>query len=118
VPSSRPVTRFLDILDNIRLIQSYLEGMDRAAFEADSRTRDAVERCLERLSEAATKLGSQVDELAPGRQWLSADRGAGEGASGVAWGCSQRRRNTRPSVIAAASSQRASARTGQSSVRP
>jgi uncharacterized protein with HEPN domain len=69
VPSSRPATRFLDILDNIRLIQSYLQGMDRAAFEADSRTRDAVERCLERLSEAATKLGSQADELAPGLPW-------------------------------------------------
>ena len=69
MPSSRPATRFLDILDNIRLIQGYLQGMDRAAFEADSRTRDAVERCLERLSEAATKLGSQADELAPGLPW-------------------------------------------------
>ncbi len=69
MPSSRPATRFLDILENIRLIQSYLRGMDRAAFEADSRTRDAVERCLERLSEAATKLGSQADELAPGLPW-------------------------------------------------
>ena len=65
MPSSRPATRFLDILDNIRLIQGYLQGMDRAAFEADSRTRDAVER----LSEAATKLGSQADELAPGLPW-------------------------------------------------
>jgi uncharacterized protein with HEPN domain len=53
VPSSRPAIRFLDILDNIRLIQSYLQGMDRAAFDADSRTRDAIERCLERVSEAA-----------------------------------------------------------------
>lgn len=71
MPSNRPATRFLDILDNIRLIQSYLQGMDRAAFEADSRTRDAVERCLERLSEAATKLGSQADELAPGPPWAA-----------------------------------------------
>ena len=63
--SSRPEIRFLDILDNIRL-QGYVEGMDRVAFDADSRTRDAVERCLERVSEATTKLGPQVDELAPG----------------------------------------------------
>jgi uncharacterized protein with HEPN domain len=69
VPSSRPATRFPDILDNIRLIQRYLEGMDRPAFEADSRTRDAGVRCLERLSEAATKLGSQAEELAPGPPW-------------------------------------------------
>jgi len=71
VPSSRPEILFLDILDNIRLIQSYVERMDRAAFDADSRTRDAVERCLERLSEAATKLGAQAEELAPGPPWMA-----------------------------------------------
>jgi len=49
-PSSRREIRFFDILDYIRLIQSYVEGMDRVAFDADSRTCDAVERCLERLS--------------------------------------------------------------------
>jgi uncharacterized protein with HEPN domain len=45
--------------------------MDRAAFDADPRTRDAVERCLERVSEAATKLGDAADELAPGPPWKS-----------------------------------------------
>jgi uncharacterized protein with HEPN domain len=69
VPSSRPEHRFLDILDNIRLIQTYLHGMDRAAFDVDSRTRDAVERCLERISEAASKLGPQAEDLAPGPPW-------------------------------------------------
>lgn len=69
MPSSRPAVRFLDILDNIRLIQAYLQGMDCAAFAADSRTRDAVERCLERLSEAAAKLGAQAEALAPGPPW-------------------------------------------------
>jgi uncharacterized protein with HEPN domain len=69
VPSSRPAIRFRDILDNIRLVQSYIQGMDRAAFDADRRTRDAVERCPERVSEAATKLGRQTDELAPGPAW-------------------------------------------------
>ncbi len=44
MPSSRPEPLFLDILDHIRL-QGYVEGMDRVAFAADSRTRDAVERC-------------------------------------------------------------------------
>lgn len=69
MPSSRPAVRLRDILDNIRLIQSYLEGMDRSEFEADSRTRDAVERCLERISEAATKLGADAERLAPGPPW-------------------------------------------------
>jgi uncharacterized protein with HEPN domain len=40
--------------------------MDRSAFDADRRTRDAVERCLERISEAATKLGTEAEQLAPG----------------------------------------------------
>ena len=69
MPSERPAIRLQDILENIQLIQSYLLGMDRAAFDADRRTRDAVERCLERVSEAATKLGEAADELAPGPPW-------------------------------------------------
>ncbi len=69
MPSSRPAVRFQDILDNIQLIRSYLGGMDRAAFEADRRTRDAVERCLERISEAASKLGGEAESLAPGPPW-------------------------------------------------
>ncbi len=69
MPSERPALRLQDILDNVRLIQSYLLGMDRAAFDADRRTRDAVERCLERVSAAATKLGDAADELVPGPPW-------------------------------------------------
>lgn len=33
-----------DIIDNDERIARYLAGMDRATFEADGRTRDAVER--------------------------------------------------------------------------
>ncbi len=69
MPSDRPAIRFQDILENVWLIQSYTDGMDRAAFDADRRTRDAVERCLQRLSEAATKLGTHAEELAPGPPW-------------------------------------------------
>ncbi len=67
--SERPAIRLQDIRENLRLIQSYVLGMDRAAFDADSRTRDAVERCLERVSEAATKLGDRAEALAPGPPW-------------------------------------------------
>jgi uncharacterized protein with HEPN domain len=69
VPSSRLVVRFQDILDNVQLIRSYVKGMDRAAFDADRRTRDAVERCLERISEAAAKLGANAQRLALGPPW-------------------------------------------------
>jgi hypothetical protein len=51
------------------------------------------------------------------RPWTMRD-GARRQRSGAAWAGSQRRRNTGPSVIAAASSQQASACTGQSSVLP
>ena len=42
--------------------------MDRAALDAATAAAPAtrVERCLERQSEAAAKLGAQADELAPG----------------------------------------------------
>ncbi len=38
-------------------------------FVADAKTRDAVERCLERMSEAAAKLGETAPELASEQPW-------------------------------------------------
>ena len=43
--------------------------MDMATFAADSRTHDAVERCLERISQAAAKLGDLALSLVPGQPW-------------------------------------------------
>jgi len=43
--------------------------MDLKAFEEDRKTYDAVERCLERISEGATKLGGQAAELMPDQPW-------------------------------------------------
>ena len=40
--------------------------MDKQAFLGDLKTRDAVERCLERIAEAARKLGDVYDETYPG----------------------------------------------------
>lgn len=69
LPSSKPAHRFGDILENIRAIEQYTNGMDLTGFVADSKTRDAVERCLERISEAAAKLGEEAVELAPDQPW-------------------------------------------------
>jgi uncharacterized protein with HEPN domain len=69
VPSNDPVQRFEDILDNTARIESYTTGMDAAAFLDDNKTFDAVERCLERISEAARKLGALAEELCPGIAW-------------------------------------------------
>lgn len=58
-----------DIVENAERVETYLAGMDRQTFERDGRTRDAVERCLERISEAAHRLGQRADELMPGQPW-------------------------------------------------
>jgi uncharacterized protein with HEPN domain len=69
VPSKHPRRRFQHILDDIEAIRTYTKGMDRASFEADRRTVDAVQRCLGRISEAARKLGDLAPGEAPGPDW-------------------------------------------------
>jgi uncharacterized protein with HEPN domain len=76
LPSSRPRRRFRDIADNIDRIIAYTADFSESDFSADDRTRDAVERCLQRISEAATKLGSLAESLLPQHDWL-AIRGLG-----------------------------------------
>ena len=44
-------------------------GLDREAFGGDTLRRDAVERCLERICEAAFRLGEKAAELAPSQPW-------------------------------------------------
>ncbi len=43
--------------------------MDRAAFAANGMGRDAVERCLERVCEAAHRLGAHSADLMPRQPW-------------------------------------------------
>lgn len=70
MPSRRdPADSLADIVENAERIEAYLAGMDRAAFERDGRTRDAVERCLERVCEAAHRLGACAGELMPDQPW-------------------------------------------------
>ena len=63
--SSRVPLRLQDIIDNAQSIFDYTEGMDLIAFAADLRTYDAVERCLERISEAVVKLGDMAGHVMP-----------------------------------------------------
>jgi uncharacterized protein with HEPN domain len=64
-----PADSVADIIENADRIESYLAGLDRQAFEGDGRTRDAVERCLERICEAAHRLNERAVELMPGQPW-------------------------------------------------
>ncbi len=65
MPSDNPAQRFQDILDNVDRIRTYVMDMDEGQFLQDSKTIDAVERCLERIAEAARKLGEGYDNTYP-----------------------------------------------------
>jgi uncharacterized protein with HEPN domain len=69
VPSKDPIRRFEDILENIVLIEEFTAGMDLTVFTEDLKTSNAVERCLERISESAKKLGGVAEELCPAVPW-------------------------------------------------
>ena len=62
--------------DNIDRILAYTAGLSESDFAGDDRTRDAVERCLQRMSEAASKLGSTAEQALPQHDWV-AIRGIG-----------------------------------------
>jgi uncharacterized protein with HEPN domain len=66
VSSDLRLARHLEqILTNIDLVRDYTRGMTKQAFIADPKTRDAVERCLQRITEAARRIGDRLDEAHP-----------------------------------------------------
>jgi uncharacterized protein with HEPN domain len=69
LPSKRPKTRLLDIAENAASILVYTAGLNLEAFERNKLVRDATERCLGRISEAATKLGEDAEALLPNHPW-------------------------------------------------
>ena len=71
MPSKDPIQRFADIVENIILIEEFTRGMDLNAYLEDPKTRNATERCMERISEAAKKLGDVAEKLCPDIPWPS-----------------------------------------------
>lgn len=69
MPSKDPTLRLRDIVENIQRIEHYVHGMDFDSFIADQRTVDAVERCLQRITEAARKLGKELEQQQPEVLW-------------------------------------------------
>src|SRR5271165_7159863 len=53
LPSEKPTRRLEDIIENAQAVLRYKSGMDQAAFAGNRLVYDAVERCLERVCEAA-----------------------------------------------------------------
>ena len=60
---------FRDILESIEHIEMFLEEMDFASYTAELRTKSAVERQVQIITEAAYRLGDDADTLCPGPDW-------------------------------------------------
>lgn len=69
MPSERPKQRFEDIVENAESILAYTKGLDFDAFCRNRLIRDGTERCLERISEAAHKLGPTAELHLPHHPW-------------------------------------------------
>ena len=59
----------LGILESIAVIQTFIRGMSFAAYEGDLKTRLAVERKLQILTEAAFRLKQDSPRLCPIIDW-------------------------------------------------
>ena len=68
-PSEREERWLLHIIDNANAIERYMGTMTRQEFESNELVRDAVERCLQRATEAVHRLGSRAEELIPNENW-------------------------------------------------
>lgn len=65
MPSKAVEKRLRDILENATAIQEYTADLSLESFMSDRKTRGAVERCFERIAEAARKIGPVPDEKHP-----------------------------------------------------
>jgi uncharacterized protein with HEPN domain len=58
-----------DILEGIGLIESFLGDMEFNRYRADLKTKSAVERQLQIITEAAKRLGDNAETSCPGLDW-------------------------------------------------
>lgn len=59
----------VQMLDNIERIRLWTSGYTLETYRANLMLRDAVERCLERISEASCRLPQQVKATQPHIPW-------------------------------------------------
>ena len=64
-----PADSLRHMIENAERVARHLPGMDRQSFEHNDWARDAVERCIERICEAAHRLGGHAEELMPSQPW-------------------------------------------------
>jgi uncharacterized protein with HEPN domain len=58
-----------DILESINNIDTFLGDIDFDGYRGDLKTKSAVERQLQIVTEAAVRLGDDGDRLCPGVDW-------------------------------------------------
>ncbi len=58
-----------DIVESSESIMEFTAGMDYAAYASDLKTKRAVERLLQIVSEAAYRLGGDAERLCPTIDW-------------------------------------------------
>lgn len=58
-----------DILENIRILETFLEGVNKEVFLADIEKQFACARALEIIGEASAKLSEEFRELYPEVDW-------------------------------------------------
>jgi len=64
-----PLVPLTDIRDAIRRIRRYTKGKSLTGFERNELTRDAVERCIEIISEASRRLPAAMKGKHPEIPW-------------------------------------------------
>jgi uncharacterized protein with HEPN domain len=69
VPSSNPVQRFTDIIDNIERVEQFTKDLDAKSFAANDQIVFAVKYPLIIISEATLKLGDTAPNLRPQIPW-------------------------------------------------
>jgi uncharacterized protein with HEPN domain len=69
VPSSDPVQRFTDIIDNIERVEQLTKDLDAKSFAANDQIVFAVKYPLIIISEATLKLGDTAPNLRPQIPW-------------------------------------------------
>jgi uncharacterized protein with HEPN domain len=62
-------THLRDILDAINHIELFLDGMTFESYQNDLKTRSAVERQMQIMTEAAIRMGEDAETMAPGPDW-------------------------------------------------
>ena len=64
-------THFKDMLDAIALTEEFIGTMNFEAFKADPKTKAAVERELQIITEAAYRLTPEDEALCPAPDWVA-----------------------------------------------